>query len=63
MQITITTSGPTMKCPKCQSVKVEKIISNKTPVLEYTCSGMHTRINKTVVHREFKCKDCLHKWK
>lgn len=52
-----------MKCPKCHSENVETIISNKTPVYQYTCSGLHSRINNIVVHREYKCSECLHIWK
>lgn len=52
-----------MKCPKCNSINIEKKVLNQQPVLNYTCSGMHSRINKTVIHSEYLCKDCQYKWK
>ena len=53
-----------MKCPKCRSTDIEKRIVNQEPVLErYICSGMHSRLNKVIVHTEYFCKNCNHKWK
>ena len=52
-----------MICPNCKSNNIEKKVINQKPVLNYTCSGMHSRINKTVTFREFICSDCQHKWK
>lgn len=52
-----------MICPKCESKLIETIVRNQKPVLNYTCSGMHARLNKIVVHKENQCKDCNHIWK
>ncbi|MHA1442279.1 MAG: hypothetical protein ACTSXA_08605 [Candidatus Heimdallarchaeota archaeon] len=52
-----------MACPKCNSKITEKRVANNKPVLNYTCSGMHTRLNKVVVYKENHCKACGHTWK
>ncbi len=52
-----------MKCPKCKSTNIETLIKNQHPPYEYTCSGMHTRVNPAAVHRQYQCKDCSFQWK
>lgn len=52
-----------MICPNCKSDQIETRMVNSKPVYQYTCSGLHSRINEVVVHKEYFCKKCHHSWK